>query len=150
MKVIVDLNLIIDVLQRREPFFMAAAKVCDVIKNGKCEGIVAAHAVTTLFYIIRKCTDLTTAKQALDWLMSTFEVAYADKSIFVTARSMEFSDFEDAVVSASAAANSCNYIVTRNLGDFRRSRVKAITPEEFLSLVEQQRSERRFCFTKTD
>lgn len=135
MKIIVDLNVLVDVLQRRMPFFLPSARVCDAVKVGRCDGMVAAHAITTLFYLIRKGVDKTGAEKALDWLLTTFDVAPADKSIIVAARLLNFADFEDAVVSASAVARSCDYIVTRNLGDFRNSPVNAVAPEEFLQIL---------------
>ena len=136
MKIMVDLNILVDVLQHRVPFFLASAKVCDAIKAGRCEGLVAAHAVTTLYYLIRKCADKTVAEKALDWLLSTFDIASAEKAVVVAARLLNFDDFEDAVVSASAAARSCDYIVTRNLGDYSNSPVTALAPEEFLQILE--------------
>ena len=49
MKIMIDLNVLVDVLQRRAPFFLPSAKVCDAVRTGLCEGLVAAHAITTLF-----------------------------------------------------------------------------------------------------
>ena len=135
MKIMIDLNVLVDVLQRRTAFLLPSAKVCDAVKSGRCEGFVAAHAVTTLFYLIRSGLDSAAAEKALDWLLSTFDIAPADKSIMVAARLLSFTDFEDAVVSASASARSCDYIVTRNLGDYRNSPVDAIAPEEFLQML---------------
>ncbi len=135
MKIMIDLNVLVDVLQCRTPFLLPSAKVCDAVKAGRCEGFVAAHAVTTLFYLIRRETDRVAAEKALDWLLSTFDIAPADKSIILAARLLSFTDFEDAVVSASAVARSCDYIVTRNLGDYRNSPVNAVAPEEFLQML---------------
>ena len=44
----------------------------------------------------------------------------------------EFSDFEDCLQDECAQEVSADFIVTRNVDDFKHSRVKAITPEEFL------------------
>ena len=135
MKIMIDLNVLVDVLQRRTPFLLLSAKVCDAVKAGQCEGLVAAHAVTSLFYLLRRGTDSVAAEKALDWLLSTFDIAPADNSIMLAARLLSFTDFEDAVVSASAVARSCDYIVTRNLGDYRNSPVNAVAPEEFLQML---------------
>jgi len=50
---------------------------------------------------------------------------------------MKFNDFEDAVVAASALKEKCDFIATRNIGDFRNSPLKAVTPEELLSIIGQ-------------
>lgn len=135
MKVMVDLNVLVDVLECRRPFLLPSAKLCDFVKGGRCEGYVAAHAITTLFYIIRKCVDKAAADRALDWIFSTFNVAVADKTSLLSARTMNFVDFEDAVVAASASAIGCDFIATRNIGDYRNSPIKAVTPEELLQVI---------------
>ena len=137
MKVMVDLNVIVDVLQRREQFLLPSAKLCDVICAKRCEGIIASHAVTTLFYISRRSAGKAAADKALDWLFATLDVVAADKTTFLTAKTMKFNDFEDAVVAASALKEKCDFIATRNIGDFRNSPLKAMTPEELLSIIGQ-------------
>ena len=49
-----------------------------------------------------------------------------------TAIKLNFSDFEDAVIAATATRENADYIISRNAGDFIKSPVPAITPTEFL------------------
>lgn len=130
----IDINVLVDVLQRRKPFFMSAAKLCDRVSSGGLEGFVSAHAVTTIFYVMRKCADAESAEKALDWLLATFEIAEVGKSVLQRARGLAFSDFEDAVIAVAAEAAKCDYVLTRNIADFAASPVPAISPSEFLSL----------------
>ena len=130
-----DINVLVDVLQRREPFLYDSATICDAAKKGRCQGVVPSHAVTTLYYLVRRCVDKDAAVKSLDWILSTFDVAPCDKAVFLLAKTLNFSDFEDAVVAATAATYNCDYIVTRNIGDFKKSPVRAITPEEALRLL---------------
>lgn len=44
----------------------------------------------------------------------------------------DFSDFEDCLQDECAKEVSADYIITRNINDFRNSKVKAITPRQFL------------------
>jgi len=46
---------------------------------------------------------------------------------------MKWPDFEDAVQSATAEAIHADYIVTRNIKDFVKSKVVAFTPGELLA-----------------
>ena len=57
----------------------------------------------------------------------------ADEAVFRKAMSLGISDYEDAVVAASAEASKCDYIVTRNLADFAKSNIPAVQPAEFLA-----------------
>ena len=131
----VDLNVLMDILQKREPFFASAAALCEW---GEREGrvlAVAAHAMTTISYIVRKMAGAKAEEEALKWLMDSFEIVPADTAVFRQAMSLGLSDYEDAVVAASAEASKCDYIVTRNIADFAKSSIPAIQPVEFLAMT---------------
>ena len=136
MKAMVDLNILVDVLQKRMPFLKASAEVCELVHLRTIAGVLPAHAVTTVFYLVEKLAGKTCAEKALDWMMSLFEVVPEDKSVFCQAKSLGFDDFEDAVVAAAALNSGCDCIVTRNIADFAASPVKAITPEELITMIQ--------------
>ena len=118
MKIMVDINVLVDVLQKREPFFSASAKICDLIHSRKVTGVVPSHAVTTVCYLVEKCAKRSAAVVALDWMLSLFDIVPEDKEMFRLARVLEFSDFEDAVVAVAAHNSGCDFIVPRNVSDF--------------------------------
>ena len=134
MKIMVDLNVLVDVLQKRLPFFAASSKVCGAVAEGTVSGCLPAHAATTIFYLIRRNAPQDVAERGMDWLLRTFDVAPLDKLVLTAARNIRMKDFEDAVVVASAEKEKCDFIVTRNIGDFSASPIKAITPDEFLDI----------------
>jgi hypothetical protein len=47
-------------------------------------------------------------------------------------------DYEDAVIEMSSIKEKIDYIITRNISDFKLSRVDATTPTEFLQLLQKQ------------
>ena len=118
MKALIDLNVLMDVLQRREPFFAAAANVCEWGKKRLNTLAIPAHAVTTVSYIVRKLAGKDAESKALDWLLKNFAVIPSDIAVFRLARTFGMVDFEDAVVAASAEISGCSYIITRNVHDF--------------------------------
>ena len=138
MKVMLDLNVLVDVLQRREPFFTASAKVCDLVHSRRISGVVPSHAVTTVFYLVERHADRSIAENALEWMLALFGVASEDKGTFRTAKSLKFRDFEDAAVAAAAQDAGCDFIVSRNIADFAASPVKTVTPEELIEMVTVQ------------
>ena len=135
MKWMVDLNVVLDVLQHREPFYGASARVLSKIVRGEASGCLPAHAVTTIHYIVRRHVDLTAADDAIDWLLANLEVEPQGPGTFVRARSLPFKDFEDAALASAAEAAGCTQIVTRNVADFADSPVPALTPEELLTML---------------
>lgn len=70
MKLMFDTNVFLDVFQERAPHYADSARSLSLVASGTHEGFVAAHAVTTLDYLIATYTDKTAAKQAVGWLLS--------------------------------------------------------------------------------
>jgi predicted nucleic acid-binding protein len=132
MKVMLDLNVLLDYFQKREPHYHYSSIVLSEVLKGNFIGGVPAHAMTTIYYISAKHADRQHADEIIDWLLAHLEVAIAGKSAFVRARGMQIRDFEDAVVASLAEASHCDFIVTRNVPDFVGSPIAAITPEEFV------------------
>lgn len=132
MKVILDLNVLLDVIQRREPFYPVSATILSKIVAGEISGFLPGHCLTTLHYITKRYAGIEQAAGIVDWVLSHLEVVAQDKGQFVRARSLGFADFEDAALASAAEAAGCDCIVTRNVADFAGSPVQALTPEEFL------------------
>lgn len=132
MKVMLDLNVLLDVVQRREPFYAASAAVLSRAIEGPNVACVPGHAVTTLHYIVAKYAGHDQANDMVDWVLAHLEIVPQGRAELVRARSLGFDDFEDAALASAAEAAGCELIVTRNLADFRVSPVPAIAPEEFL------------------
>jgi predicted nucleic acid-binding protein len=132
MKLMLDLNLLLDVVQQREPHYAASAQVLNYTLENH-NGCIAAHAVTTLHYLVNKYADGRKADELIDWLLLHFAVCPAGKSTFQRARALKFTDFEDGVVCACAEQERCDYIITRNSNDFVKSTVTVLTPGEFIA-----------------
>ncbi|MEA2602539.1 MAG: hypothetical protein QOF89_3531 [Acidobacteriota bacterium] len=132
MKVMLDLNVLLDVVQRREPFYGASAAVLSQAVQGLNVACLPGHGPTTLHYIVAKHAGQEQAGTLVDWILAHLEVVPQDRAQFVRARSLKFKDFEDAALASAAEAAGCELIITRNVADFGSSPVPAITPEEFL------------------
>ena len=132
LRVMVDINVILDVLENRNGWVMDAAKTCAVCGGGmRAIGFVPPHAVTTIYYIVRKRGGKALADKAIDWLLALFKVADCGTDEFKAARASGIDDYEDAVVVASAQKTGCDYIVTRNMVHFKGSSVPVISPADF-------------------
>lgn len=132
MNVMLDLNVLMDYAQKREPHYAFSSIAISEVLKGNHTGYVPAHAVTTLYYLILKYIDEQKANENIDWLLEHFEITPINKSVFEQARQLQMRDFEDAVIASLAQRAKCQYIITRNLPDFVNSPVLAITPEEFV------------------
>jgi len=133
MKVMLDLNILLDVAQGRKPFYSASAKVLSALLRDEAIGCIPGHALTTLHYILSRGSDAETADGFIDWLLARFRIIGENHGVFARARGLKMTDFEDAVVASAAEKAGCRWIVTRNPKDFAASPVAALTPEEFLA-----------------
>ena len=132
MKLMLDINVALDVIEKRSPHVYYSSIVISEALYNHVQGVLPGHGLTTIYYLLAKAKDTRIANQKIDWLLAHFDVVSADKALFVRARQLPFDDFEDAVVAVLAEVAACDYIVTRNVPDFKHSPIPAITPEEFV------------------
>ena len=135
MKVLFDTNVLLDVLLDREPFATLSATMLSKAERGEVVGYVCATTITTIFYLCHKAVGRDEACQHIHVLLSMLEVAPVNRRVIEAALQAGFSDFEDAVLSQSAALVSAEVIVTRNKQDFSNSPVAVYTPEELINLL---------------
>ena len=75
-----------------------------------------------------------TAKEQIKLLLELFEVTQVDKTVLLSAMQTGFSDFEDAVLYKAAQHSDC--IVTRNIKDFKQSKLPVYLPAELEAILE--------------
>jgi predicted nucleic acid-binding protein len=134
-RLLIDTSVVLDVLMDRQPQVIASAAVIVAIETGRAEGFLAAHAITTIHYLIsRQLTD-TGVKQTIGALLKLFAIAPVDGSVLQQALQSSGHDFEDSVTAAAAQASGCHLIVTRDPRGFRRALLPALTPAQALALL---------------
>lgn len=134
-----DVNVLLDVAQEREPFYKASAAVLTMALSGSVQAFLPPHVLTTFYYLVRKTHGKEIADSYVDRLLR-LEVAPSGRAELRRARGLSMSDFEDAVVASAAEAANCTWIVTRDLEDFSNSPVTPIAPEEFLEYATEETS----------
>jgi predicted nucleic acid-binding protein len=132
-KLLLDLNVILDVLLDRKPHVTIAAALWSQVELGNVKGYVAAHGITTIHYLAERARGKRFARQTVGDLLSVFQVVAVDEKIIRQALSLTSSDFEDAVCAACAATANCEAIVTRDPAGSRGSPVSSIDPATALA-----------------
>ena len=135
MKLLIDANILLDVLQNREGFVKDSAMIWKLCETEKAEGYVSVLTFANLVYIMRKEMNLIKIREVLNQLSLIFEVTELTAADLTRAAELQWSDFEDAVQSVTAQKVHADYIVTRNVRDFTKSRVIAFTPSELLARI---------------
>ena len=136
MKILVDTNIILDVLLMREPHNKAAQVIMTKCADREITGYLAAHSIPNIFYVLRKEYSQEERRKFIRNLCKIFRISDLNVEKIISALDNEqFFDFEDCLQEECAVAEIVDYIVTRNLADFKLSRVKVIEPEEFVKLL---------------
>jgi predicted nucleic acid-binding protein len=133
MRALLDANVVIDFIKRREPWYTEAAAFWQAAKDGSVEGFVAAISVTNIFYIIRRSNGLEDARRTVGQCLASFGICPVDRAILEAADLLLGKDYEDNVQIACATATGCDVIVTRDTTGFRDSPVPALAPADALA-----------------
>lgn len=136
-RILIDVNVVLDVLLDRRPFADAASAVWAGVEDGHAEGLLAAHAVTTLHYLNSRAVGARMARETTEGLLSVFDVAAVDEAVLRSAVGYGWPDFENAVTAAAARRAKCDAIVTRNPRDFPKSAVPVLTPSEAVAWIQR-------------
>lgn len=108
------------------------------IDGTKVSGFVTATTITDIYYIAKKEKGHQITIDFISNLIEIIDVIGVDRQVIIESLASKITDFEDVVQSVSSLLNNIDYIITRNQKHFSESVVKAITPKEFLDLIENK------------
>jgi predicted nucleic acid-binding protein len=134
MNALLDTNIIIDALAARQPFDAEAKEILRLFAARKINCAITASTASDIYYIVRKYLkdDLKTSAE-LKKLFELLEIISVTKETCLAAFDTGISDYEDSLLAVCAARGGVDYIVTRNLPDFAKSSVPAISPKDFIN-----------------
>jgi len=137
MTVLIDTNVILDVLLKREHFMWKSSDVLLLSEKKIIDGYVTASSITDIFYITDKTyNDKQKSMGLLKQLLKTISVAAVSGEEIYRAIELDWNDFEDAVQYTTGEQIHANYIITRDTGGYINSSITAITPSDFLDIIE--------------
>ena len=133
MKILLDTNIVLDLLLEREPFVDFAEEIFVMIEEQKIEGFLCPTSITTIYYLLNKNLDKKRCNDAMKTLLSLFNIIELNKKILLKSLENSGVDFEDSVIYTSASFADIDIIITRDKKGFKNSKVKVLSPSEFLS-----------------
>jgi len=140
MKVLIDTNVVVDVLQQREPWFSDGAAIFAAVANRQIVGCLSSKQIADLHFFSRKQfkgqenVDAK-ARQVIGKLMSLFEVVDTLGMDCQNAMGINNGDYEDAILMESAVRSGMDCIVTRNLEHFNPSPIPVYTPQDYIQTM---------------
>ncbi|MBE0424549.1 MAG: PIN domain-containing protein [Lutibacter sp.] len=137
-RILIDIDVILDLFFDREPFSENAAKVLSLCEKKVIIGFVTPVIISNVYYLLSQKGKQEKVIEKLKILLSILEVLVIDKNTIIVALNSEFKDFEDALQNYSAEIKGeIDIIITRNTKDYKKSKLGIMNPENFLKLVNE-------------
>lgn len=133
MKAFLDTNVIVDFMAEREPFFLDAATIFDMHRNGKIELSASSLTLVNCAYIIQKAYSKDIMLSKIAWLCDNMDITSVDKADILNAIKSGKCDFEDRVQYFSSLRSRPNIILTRDKKGFADLGIMVMTPAEFVA-----------------
>jgi len=135
MKILLDTNIVMDVIEKREPYYKDAFALLKAVSVMEAECYFSASSAKDVFYLVRRHTgSLEKAKKAIVSISKFAIFCDTTKQDVQTALLSGITDFEDAILVSGAERENMDFVVTRNEKDFTNATVRVITPSEFLEI----------------
>ncbi|MCD7824164.1 MAG: PIN domain-containing protein [Oscillospiraceae bacterium] len=135
MKLLIDANILLDVLQNRKPHVDESSIIWKLCETEQTKGYISALTFANLVYVMRKELEPEKIEEVLKSLSLIFEFVDLSASDLSKAAQLKWDDFEDALQSVTAERIHADFIITRNVRDFAKSKVVAFTPGEIIARI---------------
>jgi predicted nucleic acid-binding protein len=132
MRVLLDVNVILDAVLRRAPWSVEAEAILKADADGHIECAVVTHSLATVFYLSRKTIGTAAARTAVRQYLHAMEILGVDEQTLLDADAMPGADSEDNTLIAAAISAAVDAIITRNVADFAYSPIPVWEPAELL------------------
>jgi predicted nucleic acid-binding protein len=137
MKILIDTNVVIDILLKREPYYEDAILISILLEKKILEGYISASAITDIYYIINKnLKDKEKSFGKIKGLLKIVNIASVNEFSIYEAVDSGWDDFEDSLQYIVGKEMDVDYIVTRNTTDYEKSLIKVIEPNMLLNILE--------------
>ncbi len=137
IELFVDSDIILDLLAKREPHYLHAARLFTLIDQNEVIAYTSPLIFANLHYLLKKQSSNLLALKSLRKLKTLINILSIDEKVIEQSLNSEFNDFEDAIQYFTAINNGITLIITRNKTDYKRSKIDVLTAEEFLKSLER-------------
>ena len=130
--IFVDSDVILDVLEKREPFYSYSAQILTLGDEKKIKLVTTSLVFSNVYYLLRKHLGIDKAKESLRKFRVIVDVISVNAKEVDLALNSEMSDFEDALQYFTALNSKIGFIITRNVRDYKNPKLIVQTPQEYI------------------
>jgi len=133
-KVFIDSDIILDLVLKRDPFFVDSQRLLSLIERNYFSGFTSSLILANCYYIIANNKDKKTASKTISKLRSILKVLPFTNIEIGESLNSSVTDFEDGVQYFIALNNDISNLITRNISDYKGLDINIMTPKDFLNL----------------
>lgn len=133
--IFLDSDVIIDLLQQRKPFESDAISIFQQIEMGNIVGCTSSLAIANIYYLLCKLKTKKTALSTIKKITAILQISDVNQDVIIDSLNSKFRDFEDASQHFSAKKFGADFIVTRNLRDYKHSTTPVYSPREAIDII---------------
>ena len=135
-KILVDTNIVIDLLAKRDKFLTEAQELFTLSDRKKVKLYVSSLTFANTHYILSQSLKIENSRKILRRFKVLVDVLPMDDKIIDLSLDSEFKDFEDAIQYFSAVQlGDIDIITTRDIKDFKKSELPVLSPETTVKLL---------------
>ena len=139
LKVFVDSDVIIDFLIDRQPHAVASSKIFDLCDKRLITIFASSLCINNVHYIVKKVVGDKKAREIINDLLDLMTVIEVSAKDLRNAVQSDFIDFEDAIqYSTAQRVSEIKAIVTRNIKDYKKSKIAVFTPDTLITIIENE------------
>ena len=137
-KLFIDSDVVIDFITDREPHANPASELFELSEKGIVGLYISAVSINNIYYIVRKFLGHKKSIEVIEDLAEMTEIIGTTKNEITLALKNDFKDFEDSIQYSSALTiKGLDAIITRNIKDYRTSKIAVMTPLTFLKMKDK-------------
>jgi len=134
-KILIDSDVVLDFFLDRLPFSEPATEIFSLCELKRIDGFVTPVIFSNVYYLLRRTSKHERVIEKLKQLLLITDVLQMDREVVMNALNSDFKDFEDALQNfASIKHREIKVILTRNLKDYKKSEIGAMSPETYLQM----------------
>jgi predicted nucleic acid-binding protein len=133
MKIFLDANILVAVLNKEYPIFSNAARILSLSGGKDFEIFTSPICLAIAFYFAEKKSGSSVARRKISLLVSHINISSANKeTVLKTISNKKIIDFEDGLEYYSALESGCQAIITEDQDDFHFSEIDVVNCRKFM------------------
>ena len=133
MKIFLDANILVSVLNKEYPIFTYSSRVLSLTDSSKYKIYTSPLCLAIAFYFAEKKSGNAGARYKINLLIEKLRFTnVTEKTVLEANKNKKIHDFEDGLQYYSAIESGCKYIITEDLNDFYFSEIEVLNSRQFL------------------